>query len=92
MLIAEQITGLILAVLSVLFMLWFLAALIRESRTRYPRYAHPPVEETNSSQLWNPSPLVPGSSVPDPRNPGNGARRPVPQFAQSSRSLRIANR
>ena len=92
MLNVQQIIGLLLAGFSVTFMLWFLGNLIRESRSRYPRHAHPPVEGAESWQFRAISPQVPNSSVRAPHNSGKGALHPAPQFVQSSRSLRSASR
>jgi hypothetical protein len=92
MLIAQQIIGLILAGFSVAFMLWFLVNLIRDSRARYPRHAHPPVEESQSWQVKTFSPQVSSPQVRIPQSPVNGGLRPVPSFGQGSRSPHVASR
>lgn len=92
MLIVQQITGLILAGFSVVFMLWFLVNLVRESRISHLRDARPPIEEPDSWHVRNPGPQPPSSSIRAPRSSGKLDHRPEAQFGQSSRSLRTANR
>jgi hypothetical protein len=89
---AQQIIGLTLAASSVLFMLWFLQGLIRESRTRYPRHAHPPVNEAVSYPPRTFSPQAPSSSANTPHSPDRGAHATSPQITERSRSLHIASR
>ena len=92
MLIVQQIVGLIIAGFSVLFMLWFLSGLIRESRTRYRHRVPPPVANADSWQARALGPQAPISSVGGPRNSGKGALRPEPQFGQSLRPLHTSSR
>jgi hypothetical protein len=78
------------------FMLWFLAGTIHDSRNRYQRHAHPPVEELDSWPVKTFSPQAPSSSVEPQRNSSKGALRPEPQFApqfgQSLRPLHTSSR
>jgi hypothetical protein len=92
MLIVQQIAGLILAGFSVFFMLWFLTNTVRESLSRYRRHSRRLVPEAASSPVRTFSPQAPSNSARVPHNPDIAARRPLPQFGQSSRSLHTASR
>jgi hypothetical protein len=92
MLNVPQIIGFLLAGFSVLFMLWFLTNLIRESYAEYRRHARRPLSDIDSWPARTFSPRAPSSSARVPHNPDRGALRPMPQFGQSSRSLHSASR
>jgi hypothetical protein len=96
MLIAQQIIGVLLGGFSALFMLWFLANLIRDSRSRSRRRAHPPVEAADSWQARSFRPQAPSTSAPVPSRPERVVPRPEPQFGppfgQSSRTFSGASR
>jgi len=92
MLIAQQIFGLFLAAFSLAFMLWFLANLIRESRTSHPRHAPRLSEKAETWPVRSLSPQVPALPVRAPHNPDRGGLRPVPSLSQGSRVLHTMSR
>jgi hypothetical protein len=91
MLIAQQIFGLFLAGFSGVFMLWFLANLIRESR-RHPRHANLPVEKSASGQASFVSPQVSSRPARVVQTPARPAPQAMPTFGQSARYPHIASR
>jgi hypothetical protein len=81
MLIAEQITALILAAFSLFFMLWFLAGTIHDSANRFQRHARPSSQEADSWPVESFSPPATSPSASSKQTASKAPQRPQPQYA-----------